>query len=622
MEELMQKNLKVLEKQFPGICEIIEEKKAELLKKEQLILEEETAFTGERILAVKKAGRRLYLAWRRDPKAHPINQISVLGKIVPYAPIFILGMGNIHYLEEVLGQTEKNVVVLLYEPLFSVFYKQLGQIDFGKLFGKQTVALVVEGINEDGLENMVGAMLFGDKIPVMKYFVLPNYVELCGKQVSWFLEVLAKKSRQYYMGLGTRRLFSPYQAENFYHNVGYLQTGYKAFQLLGKIPSNVPAFVVSAGPSLNKNIKELKRAKGKSFIIAVDTAVKPLLKAGVEPDMFATLDGAKPLKLLEMEQAKSIPLLTQVTAAHKIMDYHTGKKFFYDEGYKYVRGLFEMNGKKLEGFPVGGSVATLAFSLVCHLGIRKVIFVGQDLAYTDNKSHADGTFQDKMPEENTERFIRVPGNYVDELPTLSNLNEYREWFEKYIEWWSAGHEVEFINATEGGARIEGTTLMPLAEVIDRECSEEVDVRSCIDGLEPVFSVEEQEKINNYFRDTPQKAHEIVSLAREGKKIYRQLDKLCRKGAVDKQAYAKVLKRVKRNRKKIEGNPNYELMQESMVEAEQIIRSGQYFERETIEGEGIELARQGQKYMELLEECADIVEQVAKETVGKAGLETE
>ncbi len=29
----MQKNLKVLEKQFPGICEIIEEKKAELLKR-------------------------------------------------------------------------------------------------------------------------------------------------------------------------------------------------------------------------------------------------------------------------------------------------------------------------------------------------------------------------------------------------------------------------------------------------------------------------------------------------------------------------------------------------------------------------------------------------------------
>lgn len=58
-----------------------------------------------------------------------------------------------------------------------------------------------------------------------------------------------------------------------------------------------------------------------------------------------------------------------------------------------------------------------------------------------------------------------------------------------------------------------------------------------------------------------------------------------------------------------------------MEAEQIIRSGQYFRRETIEEEGIELARQGKKYMELLEECAGIVEDFARQTVGKAGSET-
>ena len=621
MEELRRKNLRILEEQFPGICEIIEEKKEGLLGKEKVVLEEETAFTGEQILAIQKAGRRLYLSGRRNPKAHPLNQISVLGKIVPYAPVFVLGMGNIYYLEELLAQADESVVVLLYEPLFSVFYKQLGRIDFEKIFGRQTIAFIVEGINEDGLESMVAAMLSGDKIPVMKYFVLPNYVELCKEQVNWFIKMLLEKSGQYNFGLGTQMLFSHYQAENFYNNVKYVRTGYKAFQLLNVIPADIPAFVVSAGPSLNKNIKELRRAKDKSFIIAVDTAVKPLLKEGIVPDMFATLDGLKPLELVEIEEAREIPLLTQVTAAHSVMDYHTGKKFFYDEGYRYVKALFEMNQKSLEGFPVGGSVATLAFSLACHLGIRKIIFVGQDLAYTDNKSHADGTFQEVMPKEDTEKFIKVPGNYVEELPTLTNLNEYRKWFEKYIEWWAAGHEVEFINATEGGAKIEGTKLMSLAEVIEQECRKEVDIKSCVDSLEPAFSKEEQEKISVYFQNTPKKVHEIANLAREGKKIFGQLDKLCRKGNVDKQAYLKVLKRVKRNRKKIEENPNYELLRESMIEAEQIIRSGQYFRREAMEEEGIELARQGKKYMELLEECAKIVEEFTSQTVGKIGLET-
>ncbi len=614
-ENLKEKNLKTLEKRFPGICKIIEEKREELIKKEAMQMTEETAFNGERILAAKKDGRRLYLAGRRDPKAHPVNQISVLGKIVPNAPVLILGMGNIHYLEELMAQTDESVIVMLYEPLFSVFEKQLERVDFEKIFGRRTVALIVEGINEGGMEGIVRTMLQGDKIPLMKYFVLPNYVELCREQVNHFLELLVKITENYYMGIGTKMFFSPYQAENFYHNVQYIPTGYKAFQLFRAIPDDIPAFVVSAGPSLNKNIKELKRAKNKSFIIAVDTAVKPLLREGIVPDMFATLDGLKPLKLVKTEQARNLPLLTMVTAANAILDYHTGKKFFYDEGYEYVRKMFEMNGKKLEGFPTGGSVATLAFSLTCHLGFRKIIFVGQDLAYTDNKSHADGTFQDAMPEEDTEEFIKVPGNYETEVPTLKNLDSYRKWFGEYIEWWTRGHKTVFINATEGGARIEGTELMTLSEVIDRECVKEVDVSACIDRLEPVFQEEEQEKIRIFQQDTPKQVHQIVTLAREGKKLYQQLEKLCQKGNMDKQAYLKILKRVKRNQKKIEENPNYQLLSESMTKAEQIICSGQYLRRETMEEEGIELARQGKKYMELLEEYAAITEEYTKKVFG-------
>ena len=55
----------------------------------------------------------------------------------------------------------------------------------------------------------------------------------------------------------------------------------------------------------------------------------------------------------------------------------------------------------------------------------------------------------------------------------------------------------------------------------------------------------------------------------------------------------------------------------MAKAEQIIRSGQYLRQETVEEEGIELARQGRKFMELLEEYARIIEGYTEETVAKA-----
>jgi hypothetical protein len=98
-----------------------------------------------------------------------------------------------------------------------------------------------------------------------------------------------------------------------------------------------------------------------------------------------------------------------------------------------------------------------------------------------------------------------------------------------------------------------------------------------------------------------------------------LDKLCKKGNPDKRAYVKILKKVKRNRKKIEENPNFELLSESMTRAEQIIRSGQYLRKNTIEDGGIELARQGKMYMELLEEYAQIMETFTAQTVGKTEL---
>ena len=60
----------------------------------------------------------------------------------------------------------------------------------------------------------------------------------------------------------------------------------------------------------------------------------------------------------------------------------------------------------------------------------------------------------------------------------------------------------------------------------------------------------------------------------------------------------------------------------MTKAELIIRSGQYLRMENVNEEGLEIARQGKKFMELLEEYAQIIKKYTEETVGKAKLKTE
>ena len=83
--------------------------------------------------------------------------------------------------------------------------------------------------------------------------------------------------------------YTDVKAKNTFYNLPYLYEGYSIEELEGILPSEVPTIVVSAGPSLNKNIMDLKKAVGKACIIATDTAMKPLLNAGIIPNLFVKI---------------------------------------------------------------------------------------------------------------------------------------------------------------------------------------------------------------------------------------------------------------------------------------------------------------------------------------------
>lgn len=611
-----EKNLEALDRRYPGMKELIEKRKKELLKKEQLKIEEEISLEERTILKVSKDGRQLYLSGRRNAIGPARNQIGLLGQIEDTAPIFMIGLGNPYYLEELTKIPHKKLMILLYEPSFTIFYEILKYIDIDQLFQNHIIALCVEGINADHYDKLMIQMLNGERIALMKTIILPNYEIICPEKVRDFIKTLEKLSSNYQININTGIKFSEVKADNFFHNVKYVPKNYQACQLTSVLPLDVPAIVVSAGPSLNKNVQDLKEAKNHAFIIAVDTAIKPLLNAGVIPDMFAIIDGMKPLNLIEREECKEIPLISTIDAAKAVLDFHTGKKFFYNENQSYVNHLFEMNHKEFKGMILGGSVATLAFSLVCYVGFHTVILVGQDLAYTGNRTHADGTFAEHMEKIDTSRYMMVSGNCEEKVPTDTVMNDYRIWFEDFIEFWRQDTELCVINATEGGARIDGTEVMTLKEAIEKKCTKTVDISSCINRLEPVFSKDEQKKITQFFQDTPRQIHQIVIQAQEGQKLYKKLKKQCESKNMVQEVYLKILKQIKRVTKKIEKNPNYQMISDTMKVANTIITTSQYMEYDSFEEEGKEIARKGIQYMELVEQCANLFEKLALETVAK------
>jgi len=94
---------------------------------------------------------------------------------------------------------------------------------------------------------------------------------------------------------------------------------------------------------------------------------------------------------------------------------------------------------------------------------KRIIFVGLDLAFTGNVDHATST--PTRETINEDKAIPVEDIYGNMVYTSHNLNIYRQWIEKRI---AKVKGIEFIDATEGGAKIKGMKINSLSNTIEEQ----------------------------------------------------------------------------------------------------------------------------------------------------------
>lgn len=248
-----------------------------------------------------------------------------------------------------------------------------------------------------------------------------------------------------------------------------------------------PGIVVSAGPSLRKNIDHLPGAKGKAVICAVQTTLKTLLERGVKPDFVTSLDYHEVSKQYFEGVAglEDIHLVAEPKATWHVLDHYPGPISLLDNA--FARLLIGDALGAHEALPAGATVAHLAFYLLRYLGCDPIIFVGQDLAYTGHVYYTPGVemhraWRSEINRFNTletkewERTVRsrpVLRKTVDNqgrpIFTDDLLFTYLEQFERDI----AQTPGRIINATEGGARLRGAEAMTLAEALARHCHQPI-----------------------------------------------------------------------------------------------------------------------------------------------------
>jgi len=269
--------------------------------------------------------------------------------------------------------------------------------------------------------------------------------------------------------------------------------------------SEIPAIIVAGGPSLDKNIHLLPMAKNKAVIIAADTVLPPLLARGVSPDFVTSID----YQDLTYEKfanvapiAKGVGLICASWVTPKVPKGFPAENVFWTFSARPIEKWLNtlLGGKVLTGG--AGTVAHLNLTAAIIMGCSPIIFVGQDLAFTGSKDHAENIVltSKKLLEEQLKQkkdIVWIEGIDGGKVPTNRAFLSDKKHFENVM----ASHSGHYINATEGGAHLEGTEALSLKEVLNLHCSQEHDISNRICSCLKDSRISDTKKLLSELRTT-------------------------------------------------------------------------------------------------------------------------
>ncbi|EGN9050995.1 motility associated factor glycosyltransferase family protein [Campylobacter coli] len=230
------------------------------------------------------------------------------------------------------------------------------------------------------------------------------------------------------------------------------------------------AIVVSAGPSLAKQLPLLKAYQDKAVIFCADGALSMLEKKGIVPDYVTNLDFTDlAMKFFQNKENKTSLNVLSCATHPSLVHFLDNKSVVLRDDPLYQR--FNLND--FGYIDTGTHVSHFSYTLALALGFKNIIMIGQDLAFDEEgNSHSKGfDFGEKFSgEENIDK-LKVPA-YAGKGEVLTHItwNDYRIKLEYLFA--CNDQKAKFYNATEGGARINFTEELSFKECCEKFLTKE------------------------------------------------------------------------------------------------------------------------------------------------------
>ncbi|ECH3708864.1 motility associated factor glycosyltransferase family protein, partial [Campylobacter jejuni] len=230
------------------------------------------------------------------------------------------------------------------------------------------------------------------------------------------------------------------------------------------------AIVVSAGPSLAKQLPLLKAYQEKAVIFCADGALSMLEKEGIAPDYVTNLDFTDlAMKFFQNKENKLSLNILSCTTHPSLVHLVGNKSVILRDDPLYQR--FNLND--FGYIDTGTHVSHFSYTLALALGFKNIILIGQDLAFDEKgNSHSKGfSYGEQFNGEKTVPTLKTQA-YAGKGEVLTHItwNDYRIKLEYLFA--CNSKEAKFYNATEGGARINFTEELSFKECCEKLLTKE------------------------------------------------------------------------------------------------------------------------------------------------------
>lgn len=413
--------------------------------------------------------------YHKSPLEETMEKIEEFKPFALYPFLYFFGCGNGVFYKLLLTDKNNSIKkIFVFEPELELIYIALNFADFSQeildrkflifwtkttTFGELDEFLVVDG-------QWIYSRIYN-------LHLLNSYYGRYAQECLKINGILTRSLEHHVIAVGNDSTDALMGLEHHLQNLPTMLQTPSLQNFIKHAKTTSTAVIVSTGPSLYKQLPLLKQHAHKVTIFSVDASFPILVKHGIKPDVVLSLERVEPtadfyLKTPQEAQRDVIFALTSIV--HKATDHAItqGIKTYSMRPFGYTR-FFELKDYGYVG--IGMSAANMAYELVVHSRFERCIFIGQDLAFgEDGKTHSkDAIFGEQeeqyKPATNALEKILVPAyGGKGSVETSRVWNMFLNFFEKDIA--QTPYPITVINATQGGARIEGTQEIPFQDILD------------------------------------------------------------------------------------------------------------------------------------------------------------